>query len=83
MVYRSTEYAASIVKDGRPHKIQLLSEKAMCKSCQGVMKQFKDKYPNVEVEVVSHRADKAEKHHNHNPIFEYDVKKEYEDANNR
>ena len=78
--YKLFEFAASIAKDGKPHKVRLLSEKTMCKSCKGVMRQFKKKYPNVEVEVVSHRVDKAKKHHNRNHVFEYDAKKVYEDA---
>ena len=56
----------------------MISEKAMCDSCKGVMKQFMDRYPEVEVNVVSHKEEKAKKNHNRNPIFEHDVKKEYE-----
>lgn len=42
----------------------MLSEKCMCESCLGVMKQFKEKYPNVTVNAVSNRKDRAEKNHN-------------------
>lgn len=75
--FKLFEFAAQIVKDGKPHKLELLSEKAMCKSCRGVMKQFKRRYPNVDVTATSHKAEKAKKHSNHNYTFEYDVKTEY------
>lgn len=58
------EYAADIAKDGKKHTINMLSEKCMCDSCLGVMKQFKGKYPNVTVNAVSNRKDRAEKNHN-------------------
>ena len=58
------EYAADIAKDGKEHTINMLSEKCMCDSCLGVMKQFKDKYPNVTVNVVSNKKERAEKNHN-------------------
>lgn len=58
------EYAADIAKDGKNHTINMLSEKCMCESCLGVMKQFKEKYPNVTVNAVSNRKDRAEKNHN-------------------
>lgn len=51
------EYAAEIAKDGKKHVIQMLSEKCMCGSCLGVMQQFKEKYPNVEVNVVSNKKE--------------------------
>ena len=56
--------AADIAKDGKEHTINMLSEKCMCDSCLGVMKQFKDKYPNVTVNVVSNKKERAEKNHN-------------------
>ncbi len=80
--YKFFEFATNVVKDGKPHMIEILSEKAMCKSCQSVMKEFKKKYPNVSVTVVSHKLEKAEKHHNSNPIFEYDTKRKFENENN-
>ena len=58
------ECAADIAKDGKKHTINMLSEKCMCESCLGVMKQFKEKYPNVTVNAVSNRKDRAEKNHN-------------------
>ena len=58
------EYAADIAKDGKEHTINTLSEKCMCDSCLGVMKQFKNKYPNVTVNVVSNKKERAEKNHN-------------------
>ncbi len=42
------------------------------------MKQFVDRYPEVEVNVVSHKEEKAKKTHNRNPVFEYDVKRKFE-----
>ena len=33
----------------------------MCDSCLGVMKQFKEKYPNVTVNVVSNKNERNEK----------------------
>lgn len=47
------EHAAEIAKDGKPHTLNLLSERCMCESCRGVMAQFKKTYPNVIVNVVS------------------------------
>lgn len=79
--YKLLEHAAEIAKDGKPHKIELLSEKAMCESCQGVLEQFKEKYPNVEISVVSHKKEKAEKNHNNNTIFNFDVKRKHDDEN--
>ena len=61
----------------------MLSEKAMCGSCQYVMNEFKKKYPNVDVSVVSHKAVKAEKNHNRNRIFEYDTKRIFDNENNK
>lgn len=80
--YKMFEYAAAIVRDGKAHTIEMLSEKAMCESCQSVMKEFKKKYPNVSVTVVSHKLEKAEKNHNNNPIFEFDAKRKFENENN-
>ena len=75
--FKIFEFAAQIAKDGKLHKLELLSEKAMCESCRGVLKQFKERYPNVIVDAASHKADKAKEHGNHNYTFEYDVKTEY------
>jgi len=80
--YKMFEYVATVAKDGKPHTIEMLSEKAMCKSCQNVMRDFKKRYPNVDVAVVSHKAAKAEKNHNKNKTFEFDVKRKFENENN-
>ncbi|MGL4790369.1 MAG: minor capsid protein [Anaerotignaceae bacterium] len=53
------EYAAKIANDGKPHTINLLSEKCMCESCLDVMRQFKETYPNVEVNAVSNKAERV------------------------
>ncbi len=40
----------------KPFKsITMLSERGMCDSCKGVMAQFKEKYPNVIINVVSNK----------------------------
>lgn len=40
----------------KPFKsITMLSERGMCDSCKGVMTQFKEKYPNVNINVVSNK----------------------------
>lgn len=53
------EYAADIAKDGKEHTINMLSEKCMCESCLGVMKQFKEKYPNVTVKKERNEKNKG------------------------
>lgn len=53
------EYAAQVAADGKAHTLQMLSEKCMCESCQGVMKQFQRKYPKVTVNVVSNSRKEA------------------------
>lgn len=55
------EYAADIVKDGKPHTLYMLSEKCMCDSCLGVLEQFKRKYPNVDIHVVSNKKERDAK----------------------
>lgn len=47
------EYLADISEDGKEHAINLLSEKCMCESCLGVMRQFKERYPNVTINATS------------------------------
>ena len=81
--YKFFEYASVIAGDGEKHSLKILSERNMCKSCRFVMDEFKAIYPNVEVEVVSHKEDKAAKNKNKNRIFEIDVKLRKKDANNR
>ena len=80
--YKMFEYVAIVAKDGKTHTVEMLSEKAMCKSCQSVMRDFQKRYPNVDVAVVSNKAEKAEKNHNKNPIFEFDTKRKFENENN-
>ena len=80
--YKFFEYAAEIAEDGEPHTIVILSEKAMCKSCLDVMEEFKKRYPNVDIKVVSQKKSKAQKTHNTNHAFEYDVKREYDKNEN-
>ena len=63
------EYASKIAEDGKTHIINMLSEKCMCEGCQDVMKQFKEKYPNVKVNVVSSKAERSSK--NKNKPWEY------------
>lgn len=53
------EYAATVCNDGKPHTIDLLSEKTMCKSCRYVMEQFKEKYPNCTVNAVSNKKERS------------------------
>ena len=58
------EYAADIADDGEHHTIRLLSERCMCDSCLGVMRQFQNQYSNVKVDAASGRRDRAEKNKN-------------------
>ena len=55
------EYAGEYTFKGKENTINMLSEKCMCESCLGVMKQFKEKYPNVTVNVVSNKKERNEK----------------------
>ena len=71
------EYASKLSDDGKKHDIYLLSEKEMCESCEFVMKQFKRRYPNVNVNVVSHKSSLSKKNKKHNSVFEFDVEREY------
>lgn len=48
------EFAA--MYERKPFKtITMISERGMCDSCKGVMEQFKARYPDVTVRVVSHK----------------------------
>lgn len=47
------EYAATQKQPTDTFEITILSEKHICKSCQGVVKQFKERYPNSTVNVIS------------------------------
>lgn len=81
--YKFFEFASRKAADGKKHSLRILSEKNMCKSCRSVMNEFMEKHSNVELEVVSHREDRAEKNKNRNRIFEIDVKLRYKDEDNR
>ena len=71
------EHASRLSDDGEKHDIYLLSEKEMCDSCKFVMKQFKRRYPSVNVNVVSHKSSLAKKNKKRNPVFEFDVEREF------
>ena len=48
------EYVTSLKKNvTEKFVVTILSEKHICKSCQNVVKQFKEKYPNATVNIVS------------------------------
>lgn len=48
------EFVSKQKKDEKDtFEITILSEKHICKSCEGVVKQFKKKYPNATVNIVS------------------------------
>ena len=75
MRIQKSQPAATIAKDGKHHTIEMLSEKSMCNSCKSVMNEFKTRYPNVDITVVSYVSEKAADNHNHNELFEYSVKR--------
>ena len=72
------EFAARIADDGKEHTIYLLSERCMCESCWGVMRQFIERYPKVKVNVASHRYDIAMRSRNRNLIFEAEVQEVFD-----
>ena len=42
--------------ESKPFKsITMISERGMCDSCKGVMEQFKARFPDVTVRVISHK----------------------------
>lgn len=47
------EFVATRKKPTEKFTVTILSEKHICKSCQGVVQQFKEKFPNATVNVVS------------------------------
>lgn len=47
------EYIATIKQPKDSFEITILSEKHICKSCQHVVSQFKQKYPNAVVNIIS------------------------------
>lgn len=51
--YKLFEYASNIVKDGKYHELNMLSEIVSCDSCKGVLEQFMQRFPNVKVSMVS------------------------------
>lgn len=61
------EYAATVAEDGKPHTINLFSERCMCESCRGVLDQFQKAYPKVTINVVSGKAERVSRNRN-NPM---------------
>lgn len=49
------EFFADHCEDKNIKAITMLSERGMCDSCKGVMEQFKQEYPNIEVNVISNK----------------------------
>jgi len=49
------EFFADLYETNPFKKICMLSERGMCDSCKGVMQQFKELYPDVEVNVISNK----------------------------
>ncbi len=49
------EFFADLYEASPFKKICMLSERGMCDSCKGVMQQFKELYPDVEVNVISNK----------------------------
>jgi len=49
------EYFADLYGKSAFKSITMLSERGMCDSCKGVMEQFKELFPDVEVNVVSNK----------------------------
>ena len=49
------EVFAEIYESKKFSSVTMLSERGMCDSCKGVMSQFKEKYPNVTINVVSNK----------------------------
>ena len=47
------EYVADVKKPEDTFTVTILSEKHICESCQGVVQQFKEMFPNATVNVVS------------------------------
>lgn len=47
------EYVASIKSPGEEFSVTILSEKHICKSCQYVVRQFKEQFPKATVTIVS------------------------------
>lgn len=49
------EFFADHCEDKDIKTITMLSERGMCDSCKGVIEQFKQEYPNIEVNVISNK----------------------------
>ena len=49
------EFFADHCEDKDIKTITMLSERGMCDSCKGVMEQFKQEHPNIEVNVISNK----------------------------
>lgn len=49
------EYFADLYEKKPFKSITMLSERGMCDSCKGVMKQFKEQFPDVEISVISNK----------------------------
>lgn len=47
------EFVADKKKPEDSFSVTILSEKYICKSCQGVVQQFKEQFPNAKVNIVS------------------------------
>ena len=47
------EFAATVKKPEDVFTIDILSEKHICESCQGVVKQFKQMFPKATVNIIS------------------------------
>lgn len=47
------EYVADIKKPSDTFEVTILSEKHICESCQGVVEQFRNMYPNAKVNIIS------------------------------
>lgn len=67
--YKLFEHAASIINDEEKHEINILSELPCCDSCLGVFEQFKKKFPNVTVCMVSTKESRV------HPKYKGDQKK--------
>ena len=50
------EFFADLYETNPFKKICMLSERGMCDSCKGVMQQFKELHPDVEINVVSNKT---------------------------
>lgn len=47
------EFVNDNIEKGYDGELTILSELDMCESCKGVLKQFKEKYPNAKVNIIS------------------------------